>query len=153
MVTDLVVLRRAMELMHELKAGYEEYLEERESYWKEGYRPHYCEHGTNQWTDYDNICGPCEDGVSMRHPDQRWAAAKAQASAEFEQRRAVAELNDAYKQATDDTAFLPQLFKAAPDVLREMARLNDIDDWYLPTVVALLLEKRWPERTKAYAGR
>lgn len=31
---------------------------------EDGYRPHYCPHGTNLWTDYDNICGPCEDGFS-----------------------------------------------------------------------------------------
>lgn len=31
-----------------------------------GHRPHYCIHGTNQWTDYDNICGGCEDGVTLR---------------------------------------------------------------------------------------
>src|SRR5690606_34118973 len=24
-----------------------------------GYRGHYCIHGTDQWTDHDNICGPC----------------------------------------------------------------------------------------------
>jgi hypothetical protein len=29
---------------------------------KEGHRPHYCFHGMSQWTDYDNICGACEDG-------------------------------------------------------------------------------------------
>jgi len=29
-----------------------------------GYRSHYCVHGTNNWTDYDNICGPCEDGLT-----------------------------------------------------------------------------------------
>lgn len=26
-----------------------------------GYRPHYCIHGTNDWTDYDNICWGCEE--------------------------------------------------------------------------------------------
>lgn len=31
-----------------------------------GHRSHYCIHGTNQWTDYDNICGGCEDGVTLR---------------------------------------------------------------------------------------
>jgi hypothetical protein len=31
----------------------------------QGHRPHYCLHGTNQWTDYDNICGPCEDGLTV----------------------------------------------------------------------------------------
>lgn len=36
--------------------------EDRQDYAKQGYRNHYCVHGTNLWTDYDNICGPCEDG-------------------------------------------------------------------------------------------
>lgn len=31
----------------------------------EGHRPHYCIHGTNQWTDYDNICGGCEDSLTV----------------------------------------------------------------------------------------
>lgn len=30
-----------------------------------GHRPNYCIHGTNQWTDYDNICGGCEEGVTL----------------------------------------------------------------------------------------
>lgn len=29
---------------------------------KNGFRPKYCVHGTYQWTDYDNICGGCENG-------------------------------------------------------------------------------------------
>jgi hypothetical protein len=24
-----------------------------------------CIHGASRWTDYDNICGPCEDGLSV----------------------------------------------------------------------------------------
>lgn len=40
-------------------ADHDEY--KRECY-KDGHRPQYCVHGTNQWTDYDNICGGCEDG-------------------------------------------------------------------------------------------
>lgn len=30
---------------------------------KDGYRPSHCFHGTNLWTDYDPICGYCEDGA------------------------------------------------------------------------------------------
>lgn len=30
---------------------------------RQGYRPQYCIHGTNTWTDYDNICGGCEDSI------------------------------------------------------------------------------------------
>ena len=32
---------------------------------EQGHRPHYCIHGTNQWTDYDNICGGCEDSLTV----------------------------------------------------------------------------------------
>ena len=39
--------------------------------YREGYRPHYCIHGTNLWTDYDNICWGCEEygytGLPQRH--------------------------------------------------------------------------------------
>lgn len=32
---------------------------------RNGHRTRYCIHGTDQWTDYDNICGGCEDGVTL----------------------------------------------------------------------------------------
>lgn len=36
-------------------------VEKREA-WARGEMLHYCVHGTNLWTDYDPMCGPCEDG-------------------------------------------------------------------------------------------
>ena len=42
----------------------EEYEAECAEDYRQGHRPHYCRHGTNQWTDYDNICGSCENGDS-----------------------------------------------------------------------------------------
>jgi hypothetical protein len=30
-----------------------------------GYAYPECIHGASRWTDYDNICGPCEDGLSL----------------------------------------------------------------------------------------
>lgn len=62
------MLRIAMALSARYEADYADYLAECESYRARGQRPHYCEHGTNQWTDYDNICGGCEDGFSMGDP-------------------------------------------------------------------------------------
>lgn len=56
----------AHKIERSLALGYEDYLEACEQDRREGHRPHYCEHGKSQWTDYDNICGPCEDGVTMR---------------------------------------------------------------------------------------
>ena len=35
------------------------------NYGGRGYSYPYCRHGSSQWTDYDNICGPCEDGYSL----------------------------------------------------------------------------------------
>lgn len=42
----------------------------------EGHRPHYCIHGTNQWTDYDNICGGCEDSLTVWDMAERAAWAR-----------------------------------------------------------------------------
>ena len=53
-------------LDRDAKAYLKECREERQH----GHRPHSCYHGTNLWTDYDNICGPCEEGEY----DPRWHA-------------------------------------------------------------------------------
>lgn len=65
------VLKMAAAIARSLEQGYADYLEECESYRRDGYRPAYCEHGTSLWTDYDNICGPCEDGRTMSDGVQR----------------------------------------------------------------------------------
>lgn len=54
----------ALAILRDRKAQYAEYLEECESYRRDGFRPAYCEHGTYQWVDYDPICGGCEDGLT-----------------------------------------------------------------------------------------
>lgn len=57
-----------------------------------GLRPHYCIHGTNLWTDYDNICGGCEDGeftqYSTAEQVREYARALAEAEAAREARQA-----------------------------------------------------------------
>lgn len=61
-------------LMLALAVAYMRRLDERRRTYEEecrrdsaqGYRPHYCIHGMNLWTDYDPICGPCEDGYTDR---------------------------------------------------------------------------------------
>lgn len=35
------------------------------NYGGKGYAYPRCPHGSSRWTDYDNICGPCEDGYSV----------------------------------------------------------------------------------------
>lgn len=74
-----------------LLRGYNDYLEACESYRRDGFRPHYCEHGTNNWTDYDNICGGCEDGRTMGDPMQRMEYALDSAKRREAQVKAVCE--------------------------------------------------------------
>jgi hypothetical protein len=68
-------LKMAMELDARYACGYAEWLDACEGDYKNGYRPSQCEHGTNNWTDYDNICGLCEEGITMGDPLIRMRAA------------------------------------------------------------------------------
>lgn len=78
----------ALKILRELKARDAEYRQDREdwylrgdgrspkwyqgpdddrpyNYGGKGYSYPCCPHGTSNWTDYDNICGRCEDGYSV----------------------------------------------------------------------------------------
>ena len=61
------------EFLHTLKVARKRYAqmvtewdENVEMHAAEGHRPSTCIHGTNMWTDYDNICGACEEGLGLR---------------------------------------------------------------------------------------
>lgn len=85
---DAMTRRIALVELRKLKASEAEYRAEREEWYRsgDGRRPHwwtnpktgrtrnyggkgygfpYCEHGSSLWTDYDNICGGCEDGHTV----------------------------------------------------------------------------------------
>ena len=66
-------LHMAVAYMRRLTERRRMYEEECERDARNGHRAHYCIHGTNQWTDYDNICGPCEESLT----DQELALAGA----------------------------------------------------------------------------
>ena len=57
--TELKIALRALRDIQADRRRWEESCEEDS---RNGYRAHYCEHGMNMWTDYDPICGPCEEG-------------------------------------------------------------------------------------------
>ncbi len=63
---DQRVLKLAMQIERKLWEGYQWYLDMCEYDRSQGHTPRSCEHGTDRWVDYDNICGPCEDGITMR---------------------------------------------------------------------------------------
>lgn len=54
----------ALNITKAMRKVYENYEEAALDEAKRGYSMHYCIHGTNLWTDYDNICGGCENGES-----------------------------------------------------------------------------------------
>lgn len=86
---DSMTGKLALKILRELKAREAEFNEEREEWYRagDGRRPKWyqgpnddrpynyggkgysfpaaCAHGSSAWTDYDNICGPCEDGFSL----------------------------------------------------------------------------------------
>lgn len=54
--------RIAKRVVAQYRTYAEEYDQECRDYAEQGYRHHYCIHGTDRWTDYDNICAGCEEG-------------------------------------------------------------------------------------------
>lgn len=59
----------ALPALAQLKAQAEEWEELAADDKRHGYRPRRCWHGTSQWSDYDVICGPCEDFGYYPTPD------------------------------------------------------------------------------------
>jgi hypothetical protein len=79
------VLSLASKIAARLLADYNDYLDMCADYAREGYRAPHCEHGMNLWTDYDPICGPCEDGMTMRDGVERRTYALDQAKRRMEE--------------------------------------------------------------------
>lgn len=89
MATDQNTLKLAAKIMKRMRRQWEMYEEDCADAAKQGFRPHYCFHGTNQWTDYDNICGWCEEyGNSWDYElALRQALDEAKAALEAKQKR------------------------------------------------------------------
>jgi hypothetical protein len=85
MATSKATLRLASQIAASLLDGYNEWVEACEQDRRDGYRASSCEHGMNLHVDYDPICGPCEDGLTMRDGVQRRAFALDSAKRRMEQ--------------------------------------------------------------------
>lgn len=83
-------LLRALDYLKAIKRSWANYLAEVEAWYTsgdgrptehggKGYTYPYCFHGSSRWTDYDNICGGCEDSFNGYVPARfyRWALDKA----------------------------------------------------------------------------
>lgn len=100
------------------EANYRDFLDTCDYYIRAGRIPHYCEHGTSRWTDYDNICGFCEDGLTMGDPMTRRSMALAEARERIEKSDKLA-----------DYAF--GIMRVAPginvdSIVAEMRRLREV---------------------------
>lgn len=78
-----VIYKMALKIVEQYRDQYAEYERDCESDRERGYRAHYCEHGTNQWTDYDNICGGCEEGLTLAYGPWKYERALSEAKARF----------------------------------------------------------------------
>lgn len=56
-----VIIREARKDWADLQQTIQDWNDMADECQRQGYRPKYCIHGTSSWTDYDNICGGCED--------------------------------------------------------------------------------------------
>lgn len=88
--TQSMVTKVARQILDAEIAKFEAYEREVEEWYAEGdgrpvdaggkgYTFPACIHGTSRWTDYDNICGPCEDGWGYFdwHREARYAVESA----------------------------------------------------------------------------
>jgi hypothetical protein len=116
-----IALRILAVMKAKRKLQVESYFEDCAADRANGHRPHYCFHGTSLWTDYDNICGGCEDGDSAYSSP---GEAGLYAEAIYKARR--------YQELTDDLATVHMLktryYSAAPElsvaILRDMDRFS-----------------------------
>lgn len=101
-VTKHQVYTRAKQYLDRTRRSYAAYEEDVDTWYRSGegrtrgYAYPACIHGTSAWRDYDNICGPCEDGYGTFHYIDQAGLALDRARAdweEFERRRdLIAEL-------------------------------------------------------------
>lgn len=108
MSIEKTILTVAVLVLNSIRKDFADYEEACNEWHKQGYRPHYCIHGTNQWTDYDNICGACEEG------DNYW-------NYETCGRRALDIAKAAYKEMNERTDMAVKMYmKGAPVDIAKM---------------------------------
>jgi hypothetical protein len=87
--TPTFILKLAVKIFAFYGKQWEAYDAECAEYAAQGYRPYTCFHGTQLWSDYDVICGACEDGLGWFDPMlyRQMAISEAKAAyADFEER-------------------------------------------------------------------
>jgi hypothetical protein len=115
----------AAHIKKQLDKRVKEYEEDCESWAEQGYRPHYCFHGVNLWTDYDPICGRCEDSDDWRDTEAKSIALAEDALIDFdEQGKAIRDVLNSLSHLADLNGILRstrisiqnELFKSFVDV-------------------------------------
>lgn len=63
-MTSKATLKLALQILAGYRLQFAEYAEFVAESHKAGFSPSHCMHGVNLWTDYDPMCGACEDGLN-----------------------------------------------------------------------------------------
>jgi hypothetical protein len=85
METKKMVLTIAAHIFKDYEKAWAKYDQDCEQSWRAGYRPSHCFHGTNLWTSYDPMCGPCEDGLGWFNREEYRKLALGQAHRDVEE--------------------------------------------------------------------
>lgn len=90
--TPTFILKLAVKIFESYRKQWAAYDAECAEYAEQGYRPYACFHGTQLWSDYDVICGACENGYGWFDPMlyRQMAISEAkQAYNEFDERLSI----------------------------------------------------------------
>lgn len=117
-----MVVLLVIKLIGEYERIHRDYLDDCAADRRRGYRPQTCEHGVNQWVDYDPICGLCEYGHSLGDPMFRRQLALENAKERLEQSQRMFRLLNEAK----DLGLL-DLVKAPEVVERSLALVSLAD--------------------------
>lgn len=82
MALNATVAKIALTELARVRAMYEAHEAHAEECHRQGFRAHYCAHGVNMWTDYDAMCGECENGRQRFHYMEEAEAALGYAKAQ-----------------------------------------------------------------------
>ena len=86
-----------------------------------------CEHGTSRWTDYDNICGRCEDGIYLSDGMVRRRFALSEARMRVERYKRLFETSKDMRQymVEFDTTAYGQMMSDCLDVSKYIVGISD----------------------------
>lgn len=111
----------------QLDASVADYDKACEDWASQGYRPQHCFHGVNLWTDYDPICGWCEDGDDWRDTETKALVAAKKAFERYNEGVSkIIEASLSVFALRDNGLITPLQWEAINATILAAGRLNEI---------------------------